>query len=75
MLDVIFQSHDGRACARLEDGECLDMFDVEQGLRQACVFSPLLVNMLFTAVLRVAEKHFIAMQPYGQHGASPAKKG
>ena len=40
---------------RLDDGECSDMFDVKQGLRQGCtcVLAPLLLNMFFTAVLRV----------------------
>ena len=34
MLAVIRQFRDGmRACVRLDDGECSDMFDVEQGLR------------------------------------------
>ena len=34
MLAVIRQFHDGmRACVRLDDGDCSDMFDVEQGLR------------------------------------------
>ena len=31
-----------------------------QGLRQGCVLAPMLFNMLFTAVLRVAEKRFLA---------------
>ena len=35
MLAVIRQFHDGmRACVRLDDGECSDMFDMEQGLGQ-----------------------------------------
>ena len=58
MLAVIRQFHDGmQACVRLDDGECSDKFDVGQG----CVLAPLLFNMFFTAVLRVAEKRFLAV--------------
>ena len=61
MLAVIRQFHDGmRAFVRLDGGECSDMFDVEQGLRQGCVLALLLFNIFFTAVLRVAEKRFTA---------------
>ena len=61
MLAVIRQFHDGmQACVRLDDVECSDKFDVGQGLRQGCVLAPLLFNMFFTAVLRVAEKRFLA---------------
>ena len=61
MLAVIRQFHDGmQACVRLDDGECSDKFDVGQGLRQGCVLAPLQFNMLFMAVLRAAEKRFLA---------------
>ena len=57
MLAVIRQFHDGmRACVRLDDSECSDMFDVEQGgvcSRHCC-------STFFTAVLRVAENSFTA---------------
>ena len=57
---VIHQSHDGvRAYVRSDDGGCPDMFGVEQGPRQRCVLTPLLLN-IFTAVLRVAEKRVTA---------------
>lgn len=57
LLSAIRQFHDGmRACARLNGGDCSDIFDVEKGLRQRCVLAPLLLNMFFTAVLRMAEK-------------------
>ena len=61
MLAVIRKFHDGmQACVRLDYGECSDKFDVGQGLRQRCVLAPLLFNMFFMAVLRVAKKRFLA---------------
>lgn len=55
MIEVIRQSRGGmRACVRLEGGECLDWFAVEQSLRQRkCARAPLLSNMLFATVLGV----------------------
>ena len=61
MLAVFRRFHDGmQVCVWLDDGECSDKFDVGQGVRQGCVLAPLLFNMFFTAVLRVAEKRFLA---------------
>ena len=61
MFAVVRQLHDDmRACVRLDACECLDMFDVEQGLRKGGVPARFLFNMFFTAALIVAEKCFIA---------------
>ena len=61
MLAVIRRFNDGmQARVRLGYGECSDKFDVGQGLRQRCVLAPPLFNMFFMAVLRVAEKCFLA---------------
>lgn len=58
MLTVIRQFHDGvRACVGLDDGECPNMFDVEQGLRQGFVLASLLIILFFTALRCVTEKH------------------
>ena len=59
MIEVIRQFHDGmRACVRSDDGRCLEWFGVAQGLRPGCVFSPLLFNVFFAAILRVVLERF-----------------
>ena len=47
MIAVIRQFHDGmQTQVRMDDGELLEWFEVTQGLRQGCVLSPLLFNIL-----------------------------
>ena len=59
MITVIRQFHGGmRACAQSDDGARLNWFEVEQGLRQEYVLSPLLFNIVFAAGLDVVLQRF-----------------
>ena len=59
MLTVIRQFHEGmRARVLTDDGEHSESFDVTQGLRQGCVLSSLLFNILFAAVTHAVVVRF-----------------
>ena len=59
MIEVIRQFHDGmRTRVRSDDGQCSELFEVAQGLRQGCVPSPLLFKVFFAATLRVVLERF-----------------
>ena len=59
MLAVIRQFHDRmKACVRPGNGVYSDWFEVEQGIRQGCVLSQLLFDILFADELTVGLRRF-----------------
>ena len=54
MIEVIRQFHDGMRACGMMTADAREWFEVAQGLRQGCVLSPLLFNVLFAAILLVA---------------------
>lgn len=58
MISVIRQFHDGMRAYTRDDVECSGWFPVEHSLRQGCVLTPLLFNILFAAVINLALTRF-----------------
>ena len=77
MIAVIRKSHDGmRAYVRLDDRVFSGWFAVKQGLRQACVFAPLLFHIFFAAAVNVAYTRFRAdKDTMDAFGASEEENG
>ena len=64
MIKVIRMFHDGMgARVQLDDGDFMAWFNVCQGLRQGCVLSPLFINILFAAVIKVVLQRFAEDPP------------
>ena len=67
MTAVIRQIHDGmRVCVAPDDGVCSEWFEVEQGLRQGCVVSPLLLikHLRYTEGVKSLEEMLCRIYQY-----------
>ena len=67
IIEVIHQFHDGRrAGVQSDDGVCSEWFEIAQGPCQGSVFSPLLFNIFFAAVLSSQFRYSARIRTYSQ---------
>ena len=74
MITVIREFHDGmKACMQSSDGTCSKPFDVNQGLRQGCVPSPLPFS-IFIALVLIIDLQMFSEDAYILTELVPLKK-
>ena len=65
-----------RACVRLDDGECSDMFDMDQGLRQGRALAPSLFNTFLRRCCAWPRNASSLMQPWtAWRNSNESRKG